>query len=113
MLGGREDLSHYPDLVDAVRDRLQAGGKPWIIENVPGAVWAARSDNRLSGAMFGLRSYRHRLFESSVPLYRPGLTARRWRVNRERTVASIGIKGFSRSLGMWACGKGARGDGGD
>src|SRR5574337_20985 len=61
VLGGREDLSHYPDLVDAVRERLQASGKPWIIENVPGAP--LRDPITLCGAMFGLRRYRHRLFE--------------------------------------------------
>ena len=80
VLGGREDLSHYPDLVDAVRDRLQASGKPWIIENVPGAP--LRDPITLCGAMFGLRSYRHRLFESSVPLTAPPHPRHAVRVNR-------------------------------
>lgn len=80
VLGGREDLSHYPDLVDAVRDRLQASGKPWIIENVPGAP--LRDPITLCGAMFGLRSYRHRLFESSVPLTAPHHPRHAVRVNR-------------------------------
>lgn len=80
VLGGREDLSHYPDLVDAVRERLQASGKPWIIENVPGAP--LRDPITLCGAMFGLRSYRHRLFESSVPLIAPPHPKHAVRVNR-------------------------------
>jgi len=80
VLGGREDLSHYPDLVDVVRERLQASGVPWIIENVPGAP--LRDPITLCGAMFGLRSYRHRLFESSVPLLVPPHPTHKVRVNR-------------------------------
>lgn len=80
VLGGREDLSHYPDLVDAVRERLQAAGVPWIIENVPGAP--LRDPITLCGAMFGLRSYRHRLFESSVQLAAPPHPKHEVRVNR-------------------------------
>lgn len=80
VLGGREDLSHYPDLVDAVRERLQASGVPWIIENVPGAP--LRDPITLCGAMFGLRSYRHRLFESSVQLVAPPHPKHKIRVNR-------------------------------
>ena len=80
VLGGREDLSHYPDLVDAVRERLQAAGVPWIIENVPGAP--LRDPITLCGAMFGLRSYRHRLFESSVQLAPPPHPKHEVRVNR-------------------------------
>lgn len=80
VLGGREDLSHYPDLVDAVRERLQASGVPWIIENVPGAP--LRDPITLCGAMFGLRSYRHRLFESSVQLVAPPHPKHVVRVNR-------------------------------
>ena len=80
VLGGREDLSHYPDLVDAVRVRLESSGVPWIIENVPGAP--LRDPITLCGAMFGLRSYRHRLFESSVPLMAPPHPRHEVRVNR-------------------------------
>lgn len=80
VLGGREDLSHYPDLVDAVRARLQAVGVPWIIENVPGAP--LRDPITLCGAMFGLRSYRHRLFESSEQLLAPPHPKHTVRVNR-------------------------------
>jgi DNA (cytosine-5)-methyltransferase 1 len=79
-LGSREDLSHYPDLVGGVRERLQASGKPWIIENVPGAP--LRNPILLCGAMFWLRSYRHRLFESSVELIAPPHTKHMMRVNR-------------------------------
>lgn len=59
----REDLSHYPDLIEPVREKLIASGIPFCIENVPGAP--IRHDLMLCGAMFGLRSYRHRYFECS------------------------------------------------
>ena len=60
----------YPDLVAATRAALVASGRPWIIENVPGAPLVAPIT--LCGAMFpGLRVYRHRLFESSEPLSAP------------------------------------------
>ena len=60
----------YPDLITPTRTRLIAAGVPWVMENVPGAP--LRPDLRLCGAMFGLRTYRHRWFESSVFLLQPG-----------------------------------------
>lgn len=63
----------YPDLIAAIRARLVAWGGPWIIENVVGAP--LQNAVLLCGAMFGLRVYRHRLFESNhlllVPPHRP------------------------------------------
>jgi DNA (cytosine-5)-methyltransferase 1 len=60
----------YPDLVDATRSALTGSGRPWVIENVPGSPLV--DPIRLCGAMFpGLRVYRHRLFESSLPLDAP------------------------------------------
>ena len=51
-----------PDLIDWMRLRLLTTGKPFIIENVPGAP--LDSPLMLCGTMFdGLRVYRHRLFE--------------------------------------------------
>lgn len=56
----------YPDLIAAVRDRLVAAGVPYAIENVPGSPLEAPT--LLCGQMFGLDLFRHRMFESSVPL---------------------------------------------
>jgi DNA (cytosine-5)-methyltransferase 1 len=61
--------NEHPDLVAPMRERLQAAGVPWIIENVPGAP--LRNPIELCGLMFGLNVYRHRLFESSLPLCAP------------------------------------------
>lgn len=62
---GRE----HPDFIVATRAAFELIGKPWVIENVPGAP--LNDPVELCGAMFGLRTYRHRLFESNAPLSAP------------------------------------------
>ena len=52
-----------------MRDLLQASGRPYVIENVPGAP--LHHTITLCGAAFGLRVYRHRLFESNILLFQP------------------------------------------
>lgn len=56
----------HPDLIGPVREKLQRIGVPFVIENVIGAP--LNFPVMLCGAMFGLRMYRHRLFEASFPL---------------------------------------------
>lgn len=53
----------HPDLIGPVREALKATGRPYIIENVPGAP--LHNPVTLCGAMFDLQTYRHRLFETS------------------------------------------------
>jgi len=53
----------YQKLISPVRDRLEASGKPFVIENVSGARPWLRDPVTLCGEMFGRRVYRHRLFE--------------------------------------------------
>lgn len=59
----------HPDFIAATRAAFELIGKPYVIENVPGSP--IRADLELCGAMFGLGTYRHRLFESNVPLVAP------------------------------------------
>lgn len=59
----------HPDLVDPIRQRLTAWGGVWTIENVPGAPLVDPIE--LCGTMFGLHTYRHRLFESNAQLRQP------------------------------------------
>lgn len=61
----------HPDLLGPIRDRLIESGKPFVIENVPGAP--IRHDLELCGSMFGLRIRKHRFFEANWPL--PGQPA--------------------------------------
>lgn len=56
----------HPDLLAPTRCLLMETGKPWVIENVPGAPM--RADVVLCGSQFGEpRLKRHRLFEFSNP----------------------------------------------
>lgn len=67
--GGR--ANSHPDLIGPVRDRLVFWGGPYVIENVVGAKRKMRQPITLSGASFGLRVHRPRLFESNVLLLAP------------------------------------------
>ncbi len=65
-----------PQLIEAVRERLQAQGTSWCIENVEDAAWAMRDPITLCGSMFGLgaqgcRTQRHRLFDCSFSIAQP------------------------------------------
>ena len=59
----------HPDLIAPVRELLSSRTSPWVIENVPGSP--LKDPTELCGAMFGLETYRHRLFESNVSLVAP------------------------------------------
>lgn len=59
----------YPDLLGIMRERLEKNGKPWIIENVPGAP--VQHGVILCGSQFGLRIRRHRHFETSHMIFAP------------------------------------------
>lgn len=58
---GRTTADTHPQLVAPIRERLDATGLPYVIENVAGAP--VRKDLLLCGEMFGLRLHRHRYFE--------------------------------------------------
>ena len=54
------------DLIPQTREALIATGKPYIIENVPGAPLI--NPVQVCGSAFGLKVRRHRRFESNVKL---------------------------------------------
>lgn len=54
------------DLIEPTRELLKASGKPYIIENVPGAPLF--KPVQLCGSSFDLKVRRHRLFESNLEL---------------------------------------------
>jgi DNA (cytosine-5)-methyltransferase 1 len=64
----------YPDLLPKTLAALYAAGKPWVIENVPGASMPFPVE--LCGTMFGLPLRRHRLFSSSILLLAPSVECR-------------------------------------
>jgi DNA (cytosine-5)-methyltransferase 1 len=59
----------YVDLIALTRVELQKTRLPYIIENVPGSPLI--NPIELCGSMFGMRTYRHRLFESNINLIAP------------------------------------------
>ena len=70
----RHFTSGYLRLIGSVRERFQATGRPWVIENVVGAPLPAQDTLdgdygiTLCGTMFGLPVWYHRLFETSFPI---------------------------------------------
>ena len=82
-------------LLAATRDAFTrlADGRPWVIENVPGAEM--RADVVLCGEMFGLRTCRHRWFELSDPMFPPVLPHPRHRAptstKKRRTCWDAGL----------------------
>lgn len=63
--------NEHPDLIGPTRDAILATAKPYILENVEEARPEFINPVLLCGSMFGLRTYRHRLFESNVDLQVP------------------------------------------
>lgn len=58
-----------PDFIPKLRAWLKFYAKPYVIENVPAAPII--DPTILCGTMFGLKLYRHRLFETNFPVKAP------------------------------------------
>jgi len=61
--------NEHPELIEPTRNVLLELGIPYVIENVPGAP--VLDPVELCGAMFGLGTYRHRLFETNFRVVVP------------------------------------------
>lgn len=68
--------NEHPELIAPTRDALKRIGKPYVIENVPGAP--LENPVLLCGTMFGLPLYRHRLFETNFPIVQPIHPQHQW-----------------------------------
>jgi DNA (cytosine-5)-methyltransferase 1 len=66
----------FPKLVEPIRERLIATGKPYAIENVVGAPLI--NPLVLCGTMFDLRVQRHRLFETNPEIYFLPFSCNHW-----------------------------------
>lgn len=73
-VSGRQEK--HPDLVARTRETLQYSGKPYIIENVPGAPLT--NYVMLCGTMFGLHVLRHRLFECNPMILMSPYSCNHW-----------------------------------
>lgn len=67
--GAREK---HPDLLQPTIDVLDRVGKPYVVENVPGAPM--KNYLMLCGTMFGLRVFRHRLFVCKPSIHMSPMT---------------------------------------
>lgn len=87
---GREHLA----LITPTREALEATGRPWVIENVEDAGPELRGPVTLCAAVFGMRTYRHRLFETgggftfTPPRHLPHLAALT-KMGRPRTAGTF------------------------
>jgi DNA (cytosine-5)-methyltransferase 1 len=109
---GRIKRAAHPDLLPSMRARLQEWGRPYAIENVPGAP--LENAVQLCGSSFGLAVRRHRLFESNVPIMAPPCahhlqTERKYpptrsdRVNLSPVVSVFGAGGGrAKNAALWA-----------
>lgn len=96
--GANSAKNKWPDLITPGRLLLEATGKPWVMENVPKAP--LRRDLILCGTQFGLTAVdtdgtplhlkRHRVFESNIPLWSPGMC------KHPRNVQWAGVYGGAR-----------------
>jgi len=59
----------HKDHIHRTRKAIKKTGKPYVIENVPGAPLIAPIT--LCGSQFNLKVYRHRLFESNITITAP------------------------------------------
>lgn len=93
----KKDRVNHPDYIVAIRQRLGATNKPFVIENVPRAPLF--NYFTLCGSSFGLPIRRHRIFESNifVPTFRCSHTEfpRKYRCawNRETPLRVLSISG--------------------
>ncbi len=80
----------YPDLVDVTRHMLIKSGRPYVIENVPGAPLI--NPIKLCGTMFDLRVIRHRLFETDPVLWWPPRPCQHWGETNSKVKKSNGAR---------------------
>lgn len=64
-----KNAESHPDLIAPMRERLQAWGGLWIMENVKGSPLI--NPATVCGLALGLQVKRHRLFESNILLLTP------------------------------------------
>jgi DNA (cytosine-5)-methyltransferase 1 len=102
--GNRYD---HDDLVPITRRRLAQLPLPTVVENVKSA--SLRPDLTLCGAFFGLRTYRHRYFETSFGVPRPPHAPHEgyvngWRHGRWMKGTMVGVWGHGGgkgTIGEW------------
>jgi DNA (cytosine-5)-methyltransferase 1 len=94
----------HPHLIPATRELLEAGGRPWVLENIPTARAHLRRPVMLCGTQFGLGVFRHRLFEAPFPLDTPEHARHQGRIGDGRYHTVAGHAGGSSRRDGWTNG---------
>lgn len=89
----------YPLLIEPTRERLQATGVPYVIENVAGAPLDPAFT--LCGLDFGMRMYRHRVFESNLLMLVPPHQTHPVTIREGRMLGSRYSGGSAGICGVW------------
>jgi len=87
-----------PNLIPAIRERLQAWGGPYIIENIAGAP--LENPQRLCGSSFGLDVRRHRYFETNFNWESP-LCDHAWQTPRFQPATNRTNLRSTVEVGVW------------
>jgi DNA (cytosine-5)-methyltransferase 1 len=95
-----DHVKESPDLIEAVRDRMEASGAAWAIENVVGAP--LRQDLLLCGSMFGLDVRRHRVFELAFDVEVPPSCNHGWQEPRFPSATNRPNQRKTVEVGKWA-----------
>lgn len=93
----------YPQLIPQTRELLMRSGRPYVIENVPGAPMAGFT---LCGRNFGLPCFRHRVFETSFFAFSPPHAKHRETIGRGRVLNDRGKGSLNASSARGSWGKG-------
>ncbi|OGN90761.1 MAG: hypothetical protein A2Z70_01395 [Chloroflexi bacterium RBG_13_48_17] len=102
LLQSQNKAHEYPKLIEPIRALLVATGKPYVIENVPGAPLI--DPIRLCGSSFGLKVQRHRLFECNFPIM--ALPCAHYWQGKEDLPPLHRLVGHSRVIGVYGNGRG-------
>lgn len=86
------------NLIPPIRALLEASGKPFVIENVPGAPVRGFT---LCGSSFGLDVRRHRLFETSPEILLAPPCDHGWQSARFRQATNRATRRKTVEVGVW------------
>jgi len=96
-----KDHKHkYDKLIYDLRILLIETGKPYCIENVAGAKSELKNPKMLCGSMFGLRTQRHRFFETSFVLNVESMKCNHFEIPLLVTTASKASRELRKRVGM-------------
>jgi DNA (cytosine-5)-methyltransferase 1 len=94
----KDITDRYEDLVAPTRQLLIETGRPYVMENVPGAPLI--NPVQLCGSMFNLDVRRHRLFETSWFMLQPDCQHHVWTERKYKGSTNRGPR-FTIEVGAW------------